>query len=659
MSYKRLTTGLIDKGKLIPKSDDVYNYMDDSDQDYYESIYQYNQEQLERFEKTGSVAGITEVETNRLIWDFDAENDVEKARQDTLSLCYKLIEDYEIKPDEMNIFFSGNKGFGVEVKINSMVNTNQFRDITQFVAEGLETFDTTLWDANQLIRIPGTKHQKSGLFKTCISIKDLSDCTVEQIKELAMTQGAGINLIDTEVVLPSELNDVKNNSREVSARTESYSPEEIEGPYEEGMLPDLSKKPRNVPTNKWLLVQGFVKPGNKHQSMMALAAYYKNLGYNRDSTHNLIKAAFRVQHRLFPDDSAVPKEHVWKAVSDVYSPNWQGGVYSETNHKFLVDNCRYFCGTDGEMEKVKTLVSISEVADKFSKYARDIDKNTVKTGIKPIDDNIRLQTGSHVVLAGCSGSGKTTLILNILNNLSKTGLSGMFGSMDMNSNLIYQKLVQRVSGMNDNELYQLWKDNNKSQINKYNDMIDNEFKNIKFDFRSGIEIDSLRENILEAKARLGDGMKLVVLDFINRIRGPYSDETANLSYIAPRLSDLANESETLILSLAQIARHKGGPSTELTDSRVAKGSSAIEESATVLFGIWRPGYNDGVNDKYMCMSALKTRMGKEFTKALHFNGLTSEIRGLNPDEQIKYEKYLDDKEEKKKEDNSSGGYGGF
>jgi len=52
-------------------------------------------------------------------------------------------------------------------------------------------------------------------------------------------------------------------------------------------------------------------------------------------------------------------------------------------------------------------------------------------------------------------------------------------------------------------------------------------------------------------------------------------------------------------------------------------------------------------------------MGKEFTKALYFNGLTSEIRGLNPDEQIKYEKYLDDKEEKKKEDNSSGGYGGF
>lgn len=117
----------------------------------------------------------------------------------------------------------------------------------------------------------------------------------------------------------------------------------------------------------------------------------------------------------------------------------------------------------------------------------------------------------------------------------------------------------------------------------------------------------------------------------------------------------------MIISLAQIARSKGGPSTPLLDSRVAKGSSAIEESATVLFGIWRPGYNRGINDKFMTISALKTRMGKEFTESLYFNGLTSEIRDLTSDEQKQYEHLVDEIEEEKgsKGRGESDPFGGF
>jgi len=116
---------------------------------------------------------------------------------------------------------------------------------------------------------------------------------------------------------------------------------------------------------------------------------------------------------------------------------------------------------------------------------------------------------------------------------------------------------------------------------------------------------------------------------------------------------LANETEMLLISLAQTARSQGGPASPLLSSRISKGSSAIEESATVLFGAWRPAYNMGLNDKYMCIGALKTRMGKEFTEALHFDGLTSRIRDLSPDEQKQYEKFVDEQSMKEDEDKYS------
>jgi len=269
-----------------------------------------------------------------------------------------------------------------------------------------------------------------------------------------------------------------------------------------------------------------------------------------------------------------------------------------------------------------------------------------------LDGNHRFLLGDYTV------THNTTLVLNMLENLSKAGSAGLFCSMDMGAQLIYQKLAQKVTGYNDKDLYKIYKEKDRAKMQEIEKLISAQYSNIRFDFRHGINIDELRENILETKEKVGTDLKLVVLDFINRIRGPYSDETANLSYIAPRLSDLANETETLIVSLAQIARSKGGPSTPITDSRVAKGSSAIEESATALLGIWRPGYNKGDDDKYMSIAAVKTRMGKEFTESLHFDGLTSSIRDLSRDETKEFEHFqekMEDEKEKKKEDKYGNG----
>ena len=58
--------------------------------DYYSSIYQYNEEQKKKAEEMGSVASIKDVTTNTLVWDFDSETNLEKAKQDVLDLGTRL-----------------------------------------------------------------------------------------------------------------------------------------------------------------------------------------------------------------------------------------------------------------------------------------------------------------------------------------------------------------------------------------------------------------------------------------------------------------------------------------------------------------------------------------------------------------------------------------
>ena len=634
--YYRVCKFLQDKGTMVPE-DEIVNFINDFEREWYTSIFYFNESQLADFKVKGTVAGMTGMRTNKLFFDFDDKEHIENAKDDALVLVKKLL-DNGLKRDEFNICFSSNKGFSVEIYLTSDYTAKEIKVIAKELAGELKSWDSVVYNENRIFRHPYTKNLKSGLHKIPISVETLEASSVDQIRTLARNLSNGIEYYPTKVNLPNAL----------TIHIPKVEEELIE------IADEFERKMKFIPACKEAILQGFFKPGKRNNALMALAAGLKGAGLHKEANYRLLKAAAEAQAKRYNQDPYA-KEEIWtKIVEVVYGPSWNGATYSCRDHPFLEEICKQTGPHQCRLKETTSLVTINSVASTFEKYAKDIDKNTIKTGIDVIDRQIMLQTCSHVVLAGCSGSGKTTLILNILNKLSKNNLHGIFGSMDMNSNLIYQKLAHKVSGLNDKKLYALYQENNREEILKINTQINEEYKNILFDFRSGQSIEDLRTNILRSKDHHGDKLKVVVLDFINRIRGPYSDETSNLAYIAPRLSDLANESETMILSLAQTARHKGGPDTPLTDSRVSKGSSAIEESATVLFGIWRPGYNQGADDKYMCISALKTRMGREFTESLHFNGLTGEIRGLTGDEQTQFEHYVESKKDTKEAEDRNG-----
>lgn len=633
MNYVRVCNSLQDSGILVPE-EEVSQHITDYDKDWYRSVYTYNDSHLKTFKEKNSIAGIIDVEGSLLPFDFDSSENPDQAREDALELVSRLLAQ-GITEDQLNITFSGHKGYGVEVYLSQAFKPSEIKNMAKTLAGDLKTFDTKIYNASRVLRVPYTKHQETGLYKLPIKLSVLAELSTDKVKEMAKSLDAAVDW-NSKIVDPNP-EWLKSSEKPLKPVQTTMDLSDL----------DLSQKPKWMPACRYAILNGFFEAGNRSNALTSLAAVIKAQGMPKEVCHNMLKGAARLQAQR---TGTVPfaKEEIWNnIVSVVYGENWQGKTFGCKDHEFLQQVCPVLGTSKCSATKHENVVRIEDVSNIFENYAVNIDKNTVKTGIKSVDTNLRLQTSSHAVIAGCSGVGKTTMILNILKNLNDAGSAGLFCSMDMGAPLIYQKLAQKVTGYTDKELYEVYKNKKRDEMKRIEQAIAQEFNNIRFDFRQGIDIDQLRENILETKHKVGSDLKLVVLDFINRIRGPYSDETANLSYIAPRLADLSNETETLIISLAQIARSKGGPATPITDSRVAKGSSAIEESATALLGMWRPGYNRGADDKYINIAAVKTRMGKEFTEALHFDGLTSTIRDLTHTEQVEYEEFVDRLEEEK------------
>lgn len=83
--YRRVCKGVNTPGTLVPVGKE-FNAIENFDDDYYLSIFDYDEKHFDRFRSSGTVSGITDVTTTRLVWDFDKKEDPNAARLDAIEL---------------------------------------------------------------------------------------------------------------------------------------------------------------------------------------------------------------------------------------------------------------------------------------------------------------------------------------------------------------------------------------------------------------------------------------------------------------------------------------------------------------------------------------------------------------------------------------------
>jgi len=629
--FVRLTKGIYDKGVLI-KPEEVDSLIKDPNQDYYVSTYFYNEKQLEEFkQKGGSIKGITEVKTNQLWWDFDSKDNPDLAKKDAITLVNRL-KSHGITEEAIQVYFSGNKGYNVVLKLNREITPQQAENLALYkFGKDLPTLDPSLYDSSQILRVPFTKHQVSGLYKIPLEIDDLVHENTTTIKEFA----TNASMIERKTYEAIKADDDFYAMEEMAPKKELKKLELKEFPF------DVNTKPKGWKLSKWAIAQGYFDPGERNEAMMVLLATCRAMGYDLLGAYYMGKGALEKHKIRTGREDKFDKDELYKMTERVFSDDWEGGQYSE-DHPLIVKICQRL-GLPNDSKS--NITELGQAFNMFKNYAQNIDKLTVKTGIKALDDKIRMTIGMSVGIIASPGVGKTSLALQMLNNMSKAGHKSIIFSYDMFHSLVFQKLIQKHKNIKPDIIFSKFKKGDKEFETECLEMLQEEYGNVDFCFESGQNIEQIKQTIEEVQQKSGKPVKFVVVDYNELVLTDYSDPTQSSAFVAQKMREIANTYNLCVLSLFQPSKVSGDPSDEIKSYRSAKGSSAIEQSVSVMFGVSRPGFDPRVpeNDKFITINCVKNRMGPIFALDLHWDGLTGTVRDLLPGEKALLDKMREEK----------------
>lgn len=639
--YIRLCKSLNDYGILI-KEETLWDHILDNNKEWYSSIYHYNEEQYEHFKTVGSVAGITDVTTNRIAFDFDSRTNVELARQDAL-VALERLEAEGVPPAYAEITFSGSKGFGISVTCNQTITPSQLKDFCfRKIGAGLETVDPTLYSANRIWRITGTKHPKTGLFKIPLTLDQLKTLTISEIKEMAKSLD-NVRVEDfnySTVTLPSDFFKIEEKKS-------------VEITLESGEL-DFSKKPKFLTNCRWALQNGFFKEGERSTALLCLASTYKNLGFEKEHTYRLLKGVSELQSTRNEMDR-FPDSEIWNnIITQVYSLTWNNGQYSCKNKDSWLHD---YCGKLGihkcAHSVTAAITSTNEVFDLFKNYTENYDKNVLTTGIKSLDTRSKFMVGTSNVWVAPPGVGKSSFALQLLNHNSNQNNRSVFFSYDMFHSALYMRMLQRHVGYTQEDIFRTYH-KNPSKFEAWRDTINKEYKNVNFCFKSGQTLEDLEETVKDAEQNTGDKVRLAIIDYNELVMTGISDPTQSSSVVAQKVRQLANELEVCFIMLVQPSKLYSSPADEITSYNSAKGSSAIAQAQTLMFGFSRPGFNprNPDTDRFFNITCLKNRNGPLFSIDLGWDGLRGSLSELADHEIQELEEIREAREAMRREDSS-------
>lgn len=615
----------------------------DNNKDYYVSLFQYTDEQRTLAESKQSVAGIRDVTTDILYFDFDSKDNLEAARKDALTLINRLV-DQSVDPANIQASFTGAKGFSVQVRLNERISNAQFKAAVHRLAGDLPSFDHVVSDPARVIRVDNTRHQKSGNFKVPLEPFELDELSIAEILELSKATR------EITAIKPIEIDSHLFDVEEAPAKVKIEVTDDIKSA--------MDTKPRHWKDYKWALVQGFFESGERHSALMVIAATCRGLGYDKQTAYYMCKSALKKQAERSGTEE-FDKSELWENIieNSVYSETWSGGQYSPATNPWLKKYCDKMGFAPDQKEEDLKPKRIVEVKDSFEHYVNHIEENTVLTGIAILDKEVPLTIGMNLGIVGAASSGKTALALEILKNTSKSGVVSVFASLDMHRNRLFEKLLYKTTGLSRDALYAKIK---AEGIDSVTEKLKEDYANVYFYDRSSPTVADIRLFIEKVQDETGKPVKLVMVDYFERVGSERSDETAASKDVAGQLQDLLNDLNVCLITLVQPNKQSlsGGPDAPIKSYTAIKGSSFLYQSFRSIISIWRPFFTpeDKGKDNYMQMAVLKNDLGELGIHNFSWNGKKGEIKEMTEEQNEYFISLLREKEAKKAMKDTSTGW---
>lgn len=263
---------------------------------------------------------------------------------------------------------------------------------------------------------------------------------------------------------------------------------------------------------------------------------------------------------------------------------------------------------------------VSGLASGFS----ELDKKT--TGLHP---------GDLVILAGRPGMGKTTFALNLAYNVSASGTVAFF-SLEMPAEQLAGKILSTEGNIGSQDLQ-------RGQIGGKVDRLAQVVTTFtERDFfiydKPGVGIGYIRSKLHQVKAKTGKGPAVIVIDYLQLMRGDKSgNREQEVSGLSRGLKILARDFDCPVIVLAQLnraAESRADHRPLLSDLRE---SGAIEQDADMVWFMYRESYyNDQADAEAAELIISKQRRGPLGTVDLRFLGRFSKFMEVTPGTEERY-----------------------
>lgn len=234
-------------------------------------------------------------------------------------------------------------------------------------------------------------------------------------------------------------------------------------------------------------------------------------------------------------------------------------------------------------------VSLSQVAseylDALEATADEGDLLGLGTGYHDLDAITQgMKPGELVVLAARPGVGKTSMALCIAHHVAQRGHHVGIFSMEMDRELLLQRLVAVELGIETTQVPRLLRRGNQAAINALARVSE---LPIHIDHTPALNVLAIRDRA----RRLGSThpIELWVVDYLQLAQGPNErdDEVRRITAVSQGLTTLARELRTPVLALSQLSRAVEGRADHVPMLSDLRGSGSIEQDASQVWFIYR------------------------------------------------------------------------
>lgn len=253
-----------------------------------------------------------------------------------------------------------------------------------------------------------------------------------------------------------------------------------------------------------------------------------------------------------------------------------------------------------------------------------------------------LEPGDLIVIAGRPGMGKTALLLTIAATISRTSNVAVF-SAEMPTQQLMRRCIALLGNIQQGRLRRAQEltDTNWKQITDTASTVS--ALRLWIDDSAAPALAHIRAECIARKAK--DGLSLVLVDYLQLVRGEGRNRYEQLREVAYGLKALAKDLEVPVVALAQLNREVERREDQRPRLADLRDSGAIEEAADVIAFLYREGYYDpGFGMPYaMECSIAKNRNAETGLCLWRFDGEFSRITMLDQAADQQYRHMLADR----------------